>query len=59
MSNTCPHCKNDITAQCEAYHSEKIRERASKAGRVMTEARLASLARARASKKPKIPKGDR
>lgn len=49
----CPHCKKDITEQCEAYHAEKIRERAAKAGKVMTEKRRASLARARASKKPK------
>ena len=49
----CPKCKKDITEQCEAYHAEKIRERASKAGRVMTEKRRASLAKARAAKKTK------
>lgn len=49
--HTCHHCKSDITEQCEAYHAEKIRERASKAGRVMTEKRRASLAKARAAKK--------
>lgn len=55
----CPKCKNDITDQCRAYHVTKIIERASKAGRVMTDKRRASLARARASKKPKKPKGER